>query len=415
MSDSSITPAPTISPPEEPSTSAVPEETSAASTVNSSDTVSEPSVCESDATGNNPGDTQLPPEDTVCAEERIKIRINLKKIILFSMIVLSSTVFIITAALISISFTNGLSREDITSKVISSLLATIFGNDSIEEFTSFSRESNNTDTQKTPEKEIIPSLESDSGENPTNGVREIILTLSNETPYEPKMDEILSVPRVIPAADELYSEYGDDAPIVLILHTHATEGYADMAENGYRTGDTSRSVVEIGRIIAEKLDESGINTIHCTTLFDADDFTLAYYNASLKIKKTLEDYPSISYIIDIHRDSIETSDGEYYAPTASIDGIKAAQLMFVVGTDHGGSGHENWENNLAVASRIQADIMESYPNLMRSINLRSASFNEQYSSGSMLIEVGSCASTLDEAKVSAEILAEHLIKEILGN
>lgn len=354
-------------------------------------------------------------EEAPAEAVQVKIRINFRKILIISMTVVSMAVFITTAVLAIVGLTKELTREEIASKLTSALLATVFGNDSVEEVMLSSPISDHAGISVSDEKEMIPSLESDSGETPTDEVREVTMTLSNETPYEPDMNAILSLPRVIPAADELYAEYGYDAPVVLILHTHATEGYADTAENGYRTGDTSRSVVEIGRIVAERLDEAGINTIHSTTLFDADDFTLAYYNASLEIKKTLEEYPSISYIIDIHRDSIETADGEYYAPTASIDGTSAAQLMFVVGTDHGGSGHEDWENNLAVAARIQADIMHSYPTLMRSINLRSASFNEQYSSGSMLIEVGSCASTLDEAKVSVEILAEHLVKEILGN
>ena len=51
---------------------------------------------------------------------------------------------------------------------------------------------------------------------------------------------------------------------------------------------------------------------------------------------------------------------------------------------------------------------------MRNINLRSASFNEQYTSGSLLLEVGSCASGFDEAVLGAEIFADHLIREILG-
>jgi hypothetical protein len=51
---------------------------------------------------------------------------------------------------------------------------------------------------------------------------------------------------------------------------------------------------------------------------------------------------------------------------------------------------------------------------MRSINLRSASFNEQYTKGSLLIEVGASASTLDEAKLGAKILAEYLAREIIG-
>ncbi|MBE6541811.1 MAG: hypothetical protein E7672_05120 [Ruminococcaceae bacterium] len=355
-------------------------------------------------------------------EEEPAFHIDFKKIALYSMMILSSVIFLTSVIIGAVNLTKDLSRDEVLSKITQSLLATVFGSgDSINEIKSTdtpadrdtSDSESDADLSDSEQDSSSPS-ESDRSEYPPSEIYDIKLNITNETPYLPDMKEILRSPRTILKADELYSEYGESAPLVLLLHTHGTEGYSDSADSGYRTEDTSRNVVEIGRLIAKKLRAAGINTIHCETMFDADDFTLAYYNASLEIKKTLAVYPSVSYIIDIHRDSIETADGEYYAPTASIGGIRAAQLMFVIGTDHGGSGHTTWRNNLSLASRIQANITLSYPNLMRDINLRSASFNEQYRDGSLLLEVGSCASTLDEAKLGAEIFADHLIEEILG-
>ncbi|MBQ2278009.1 MAG: stage II sporulation protein P, partial [Clostridia bacterium] len=69
----------------------------------------------------------------------------------------------------------------------------------------------------------------------------------------------------------------------------------------------------------------------------------------------------------------------------------------------------------ALAVRLQKSLSGDCPALMRDINLRSASFNAQYTSGSLLVEIGSCASTLDEAKNAAELFADHLAREILGN
>lgn len=243
------------------------------------------------------------------------------------------------------------------------------------------------------------------------------LSLTNETPYNPDMDEILSAPRVIPTAEELYAKYGEDAPLVLIIHTHGTEGYADTADNGYRSPDPENNVIAVGNAFETALNENGITAIHSAEMFDNPDFNMAYYNASLEIRRYLEAYPSISYVIDIHRDSMVLSDGTYYAPTSLIGSqgdTKAAQLMLVVGTDYGGSGHVNWRDNLSLAARLQCGVMENYPTLMRDINLRSASFNQQYTSGSLLIEVGSCASQLSEAILSAEIFARQLAKEIIG-
>ena len=168
-------------------------------------------------------------------------------------------------------------------------------------------------------------------------------------------------------------------------------------------------------MIAGRLNSAGINTIHCETLFDADDFNLAYYNASLTIRETLAEYPSVSYIIDVHRDSVMLPDGTFLPLTTDLNGESAARLMFVIGTDHGGSGHIGWEDNLSLAARLQYAVWCTSPDMMRSIDLRSASFNEQYTRGSLLLEVGSCANTLEEAKISAEIFADALISEIIGD
>lgn len=241
-----------------------------------------------------------------------------------------------------------------------------------------------------------------------------ISILSNETPYTPDMGEILDMPRAVPPLEELYETYGDGAPIVLIIHTHATESFADTAADGYRSLDAKKSIIAVGKVIADKLVSEGISTIHCTEVFDSPDFGMAYYNASQAIRSYINEYPSISYILDIHRDSIELDDGTSYAPTSITSLGRAAQIMFVVGTDHGGSDHTGWRDNLALAARVQEAASGDYPTLMRSINLRSASFNEQYTKGSLLIEVGAAASTLDEAKLGAKILAEYLAREIIG-
>lgn len=240
------------------------------------------------------------------------------------------------------------------------------------------------------------------------------LSITNETPYTPDMDEILSAERAVPPLDELRAEYGDDAPFVLILHTHGSEAYADNADDGYRSEDLDENVYAVGEEMAEVLRDSGINVIHSDTLHDVGDFSTAYYSAALEIKRYLAEYPSISYIFDVHRDSMVLEDGTEYAPTALIAGVKTAQVMLVIGTDYGGSGHTAWRDNLSLAARLWCLTEEDSPSMMRDINLRSASFNEQYTKGSLLIEVGSAGSSLSEAKESGMRLARQLAREIIG-
>lgn len=233
------------------------------------------------------------------------------------------------------------------------------------------------------------------------------VTFINETPYTP--DHAGST-RKIPALADLHLQYGDDVPFVLILSTHGTEAYADHADTGYRTADDSENVIRIASVISETLKDAGIGVIHCRTRFDEEDFTLAYYNASLEIRSQLREYPSIQYIIDVHRDSVQDSDGTYL-PMES-DGL--ARLMFVVGTDHGGSGHTDWEDNLGLAVRLFNRLEAENPGIMRPINVRSASFNQQYTAGSLILEVGSCAGSPEAAEASAALFGTALAKEIIG-
>ena len=310
-------------------------------------------------------------------------------------------------------------KLDISAESITKLaVKTITGRDAVAVSSSEVKES--AAETKAEAETVSPYSTAAKTDEETDAREEYVITpipieLSNETPYEPDTDALLAAGRIIPRAEELYAVYGEGEPLVLILHTHGSEGFSDASDSGYRTTDSEKNVVALGERVTQKLNDSGIKTIHSPVLYDNPDFNMSYYNASLAIKKYLDEYPSISYIIDIHRDSIMGEDGEYYAPTATIENkVKAAQIMFVVGTDYGGSGHTGWRDNLTLALRLQCGISADYPTIMRNINLRSASFNEQYTKGSMLVEIGSCASTLDEALLSADIFAEALAREIQG-
>ena len=240
------------------------------------------------------------------------------------------------------------------------------------------------------------------------------LGLINETPYTPDLAALAVRPSVIDSYDALESIYGKNCPAVLILHTHGTEAFADHADTGYHTENRSENICAVGKSLADTLQAADIGVIHCTELFDADSFDMAYYNAARYIRKTVEEHPSIRYILDIHRDAITAEDGTGIRPLSLQSGTEYAQLMFVVGTDHGGSGHTDWEINLTLAARLQSALHTENPTLMRDINLRSASFNAQYAPGALLVEAGAAASSLEEAIRSMEVFGKALIKEILG-
>lgn len=217
-------------------------------------------------------------------------------------------------------------------------------------------------------------------------------------------------------------------PLVLILHTHATESYlfddtdlSELAPEGvetyylpeeqsFRSKDNEKNVVAVGAVFAEVLNENGIPALHCTVQHDAEDFNSAYTYAAATIRSYLERYPSIEYVIDLHRDSIARGD-DLVKTVCTVDGAPSAQVMLVVGTNERG-GHPNWLDNLAVQAAYKDAMDARYPRLSRSLYLRSARFNQEYRTGSMLLEVGSSANTLEEAKTAARAAALCLAEVI---
>lgn len=201
-------------------------------------------------------------------------------------------------------------------------------------------------------------------------------------------------------------------PVVLIIHTHGTESYLPDGINYYTENDTFRStdikdnVVSVGKVLADELNKAGITAVHDTTMYDESSYNSAYTNSRNAVKQWLAEYPSIMCVIDVHRDAIVTADGKNIKPFVNIDGTDTAQLMLVVGTDEAGAAHPDWYLNYSFAAQLQQKANERFPKLMRPLNLRRASFNQQLCSGFFLLEVGSCANTAAEARTAALLFAK---------
>lgn len=212
----------------------------------------------------------------------------------------------------------------------------------------------------------------------------------------------------------------DDNPLVLIVHTHGSESYLPAGQNFYSPDETFRSlkeeetVVHIGEVLAQELEKRGIKAVHDKTMYDQTDFNRSYNYSRAGIKKALEENPSIKYIIDLHRDSVFDSSGKNIKPVTSLNGKDCAQLMLVVGTDKAGAEHPYWRDNLTFATHLQSKLNSAYPTLARPVNLRTSAFNQALSKGSILLEVGSCGNTIEEAENAIKLFAEsycEIIKE----
>ena len=227
--------------------------------------------------------------------------------------------------------------------------------------------------------------------------------------------ELSAAAEDIPQLDiELYS----DEPQVLIVHTHTTESYEPYSRSYYdadfpsRTQDPEHNMIAVGEVLAETLADNGISVLHDGTVHDHPSYTGSYDRSEATIRAALEQYPSIKVVIDLHRDAIAEADGTRIAPVAEIDGRSAAQFMIIAGCDDGRFNMPNYMENYKLAALIQNFSGAMYPELARAVLCDYRNYNQHITTGSLLIEVGSHANSLDEALYCAELLGESMARAL---
>lgn len=206
-------------------------------------------------------------------------------------------------------------------------------------------------------------------------------------------------------------------PQVLIMHTHTSESYLQkdtgyFYENFYpRSLENGKNVTAVGEMITQVLKNHGINTIHSTVYHDNPSYNGSYCRAAQTIKETIEKYPSIQMVIDVHRDSMGNKELGKVKPTFNYDGKKSSQLMIICGCDPDGSvGFPNWEKNLSLGLRLQKYCETLFPGITRPLNFSKVKYNEHLTPGSLLIEVGSDVNTLKESLHTGFMLGTSLSK-----
>lgn len=205
-----------------------------------------------------------------------------------------------------------------------------------------------------------------------------------------------------------------DEPTVLIYHTHAMESYTPQTGEDYteevpfRTADLDYNMVSIGTRLAELLENAGISVLHDTTLHDAASYNGSYASSRETVEKYLAQYPSIRLVLDIHRDAAEDGSGHQVAATAETAQGDTARLMLVLGSEAGGLYNPNWQENYALAVKLQAVLEQESPGLCRELHLTDQRYNQDLSPGALLIEVGAAGNSHDEALRAMTPLAEAI-------
>ena len=161
-------------------------------------------------------------------------------------------------------------------------------------------------------------------------------------------------------------------PQILIMHTHATEDYRLSAGLWYSPGDGARTT-------------------------------------------DLAQYPSIKVVLDVHRDAIETEGGSRMAPVCTVDGRQAAQVMIICGCDNGGSVQlPDWRQNLRFAAAWERSMEGMYPGFTRPVLFSYRFYNQDLTTGSLLIEIGGHGNNLNEALYAGQLAANGLVQALLG-
>lgn len=202
---------------------------------------------------------------------------------------------------------------------------------------------------------------------------------------------------------------GNDAPQILIYHTHSQEEFADYAD-----GNKEATIVGVGNYLTELLRAKGYNVIHDTSVYDLRDGKLdrskAYTYALDGITGILQKNPSIQVVLDIHRDGVK--EGTHLVQ--QINGKDTATVMFFNGTSQTPTGpieylkNQYRTDNLAFSFQMKLCAEAYYPGFTRRIYLKGLRYNMHLRPRSALVEVGAQTNTYAEARNAMEPLSELL-------
>jgi len=241
-------------------------------------------------------------------------------------------------------------------------------------------------------------------ENISSGQKINIMNMTNYRVSDSEINKLLKEP--------LNFKLDDKGPQILILHTHSSESFVKKLEDVNVRGapifsrNPQENVIRVGHELSEQLKRFGFDVIHNGTEHDIPDHNKSYINAYDTIERYLKSYPSIKVILDIHRDGL-SKDQPKLRVVKQIDGKNVAQIMFVIGTNH-----PNWKENFKLALKLQENLNSKNPGIARHIYLSNNRYNQHFTSGSLIVEIGGEGNLLSECIESTKYLA-RAISEVI--
>ena len=209
----------------------------------------------------------------------------------------------------------------------------------------------------------------------------------------------------------------EDAPQILIYHSHSQETFADSRE-----GEESDTIVGVGDYLTQLLTENySYQVVHLKEQFDMAggelDRSAAYDYARDYLEPYLQENPDIQVIIDLHRDGIP----EDRHLVTEINGKPTAQILFYNGLSYTTSkGSLDYlpnpyiQQNLAFSFQLEYQAAQYYPQFYRGIYLAGYRYNLHLRPRSLLLEAGAQTNTVQEVKNAMEPFADILDKVLQG-
>ncbi|MDD3452839.1 MAG: stage II sporulation protein P [Bacilli bacterium] len=227
-------------------------------------------------------------------------------------------------------------------------------------------------------------------------------------------NEVYTDPEIKSKTDYVYDPNPTviNNPRVYIYNTHQLENYDDT---GYSEFNITPNVLIASYMLKEKLNKLNIKTIVETSNIKEFlninnwDYNKSYDASRYFLKEIIDKYNNLDLIIDLHRDAIDKEKS-----TVKINSKSYAKVLFVVGQNY-----EGYENNLALANKINDLIKNKYPELTRGIITKTGEnvngiYNQDLSDKIILIECGGYQNTMEEVMNTLEILS-NIIKNYLGD
>lgn len=203
-----------------------------------------------------------------------------------------------------------------------------------------------------------------------------------------------------------------EKPIIYIYNSHQLENYDSQNLDIY---GITPNVLMASYLLREKLNNRGLSTIvestNMTEFLNLNgwDYSQAYNASRIFILDKKNKYSTLEYFVDLHRDSVSKS-----ITTADINGKSYARILFVLGLEN-----SNYAENEKTMSEINNLCNKYYPGLSRGIYKKEGAgvngvYNQDISSKSILIEVGSTGNNIDEVLNTIEALSNVLYFYIKG-